>query len=179
MLRTIDVRGRELTTAQWLAAVPRAQAARAEALQAAFEIVDDVRLRGERRCASRRRASIASRITPSVPAAHLDEALESLDPRSARDRGDDPPRAASLGRPGSGSARPRSSRRARRTALAACPPRGCLRARRKAVYPSSVVMNVVPAQVAGVGEIALASPPQADAGGRVHPTSSRPRDSSA
>jgi histidinol dehydrogenase len=33
----------------------------------------------------------------------------------------------------------------------------------KAVYPSSVVMNVVPAQVAGVGEVALASPPQADA----------------
>lgn len=32
----------------------------------------------------------------------------------------------------------------------------------KAVYPSSVVMNVVPAQVAGVGRIAIASPPQAD-----------------
>lgn len=30
----------------------------------------------------------------------------------------------------------------------------------KAVYPSSVIMNVVPAQVAGVQEIALASPPQ-------------------
>ena len=30
-----------------------------------------------------------------------------------------------------------------------------------AVYPSSVVMNVVPAQVAGVGSIAVASPPQA------------------
>ncbi|HXL96252.1 MAG TPA: histidinol dehydrogenase [Streptosporangiaceae bacterium] len=29
-------------------------------------------------------------------------------------------------------------------------------------YPSSVVMNVVPAQVAGVGEIAVASPPQKD-----------------
>ena len=39
----------------------------------------------------------------------------------------------------------------------------------KAVYPSSVVMNVVPAQVAGVGEVALASPPQAEFGGRVHP----------
>jgi histidinol dehydrogenase len=32
----------------------------------------------------------------------------------------------------------------------------------KAVYPSSVVMNVIPAQVAGVGRIAIASPPQAD-----------------
>src|SRR5580693_7010769 len=32
-------------------------------------------------------------------------------------------------------------------------------------YPSSVVMNVIPAQVAGVGEIAVASPPQAAEGG--------------
>jgi histidinol dehydrogenase len=34
-------------------------------------------------------------------------------------------------------------------------------------YPSSVVMNVVPAQVAGVDEVAVASPPQKD--GRPHP----------
>ncbi|GAA3338852.1 histidinol dehydrogenase [Curtobacterium pusillum] len=40
----------------------------------------------------------------------------------------------------------------------------------KAVYPSSVVMNVVPAQVAGVRSIALVSPPQRDHGGAVHPT---------
>jgi histidinol dehydrogenase len=36
-------------------------------------------------------------------------------------------------------------------------------------YPSSVVMNIVPAQVAGVGEIAVASPPQAGQGGLPHP----------
>ncbi|WZH54399.1 MAG: histidinol dehydrogenase [Nocardioides alkalitolerans] len=35
---------------------------------------------------------------------------------------------------------------------------------------SSVLMNVVPAQVAGVGSIALASPPQKEFGGSVHPT---------
>ncbi|HET7326433.1 MAG TPA: histidinol dehydrogenase, partial [Nocardioidaceae bacterium] len=35
---------------------------------------------------------------------------------------------------------------------------------------SSVVMNVVPAQVAGVASIALASPPQAEYGGLPHPT---------
>jgi histidinol dehydrogenase len=40
----------------------------------------------------------------------------------------------------------------------------------KAVYPSSVVMNVVPAQIAGVGSLAVASPPQADHGGWPHPT---------
>ncbi|HEX3812552.1 MAG TPA: histidinol dehydrogenase [Mycobacteriales bacterium] len=39
-----------------------------------------------------------------------------------------------------------------------------------AVYPSSVVMNVVPAQVAGVPSIALASPPQKEYGGLPHPT---------
>ncbi|MDR1214053.1 MAG: histidinol dehydrogenase [Propionibacteriaceae bacterium] len=35
---------------------------------------------------------------------------------------------------------------------------------------SSVIMNVVPAQAAGVASIALASPPQADHGGWPHPT---------
>ena len=37
------------------------------------------------------------------------------------------------------------------------------------VYPSSVVMNVVPAQAAGVDSIAVASPPQRDFGGLPHP----------
>ena len=36
-------------------------------------------------------------------------------------------------------------------------------------YPSSVLMNVIPAQVAGVGEIAVASPPGAGYGGLPHP----------
>ena len=39
-----------------------------------------------------------------------------------------------------------------------------------AVYPSSVIMNVVAAQEAGVSEIAVTSPPQARFGGRGHPT---------
>jgi histidinol dehydrogenase len=36
-------------------------------------------------------------------------------------------------------------------------------------YPSSVVMNVVPAQAAGVASIAVASPPQKEFGGLPHP----------
>ena len=36
-------------------------------------------------------------------------------------------------------------------------------------YPSSVVMNVVPAQAAGVESIAVASPPQSEFGGLPHP----------
>ena len=39
-----------------------------------------------------------------------------------------------------------------------------------AVYPSSVVMNVVPAQTAGVDSLVIASPPQADFDGLPHPT---------
>ena len=40
----------------------------------------------------------------------------------------------------------------------------------KAVYPSSVIMNVVPAQVAGVRQISIATPGQAAFSGRAHPT---------
>lgn len=39
-----------------------------------------------------------------------------------------------------------------------------------AVYPSSVVMNVVPAQIAGVDSLVIASPPQAEFDGLPHPT---------
>ena len=40
----------------------------------------------------------------------------------------------------------------------------------RAVYPSSVVMNVVPAQVAGVKRLVIATPGQREFGGRPHPT---------
>ncbi len=39
-----------------------------------------------------------------------------------------------------------------------------------AVYPSSVMMNVIPAQIAKVPSIAIASPPQKEFGGLPHPT---------
>ena len=40
----------------------------------------------------------------------------------------------------------------------------------RAVYPSSVMMNVIPAQIAQVASIAVASPPQKEFGGLPHPT---------
>ncbi|TXS50965.1 histidinol dehydrogenase [Streptomyces sp. t39] len=40
----------------------------------------------------------------------------------------------------------------------------------RSVYPSSVIMNVVPAQEAGVPSLALASPAQQEFGGLPHPT---------
>ena len=39
----------------------------------------------------------------------------------------------------------------------------------RAVYPSSVIMNVVPAQIAGVGSLAVVSPAQRDHDGWPHP----------
>lgn len=40
----------------------------------------------------------------------------------------------------------------------------------RAVYPSSVMMNVIPAQIAKVRSITVASPPQKEFGGLPHPT---------
>ena len=172
MLRTIDLRGRDLSTADLLDAVPRARAARAEALSAAADIVADVRERGEialREHAARFDGAEGHAIR--VPAEHLAEALERLDPRvrAALDEAIRRVRIASAAQvpaprvtelePGA-----RIEQRwqpVRRAGVYV--PGG------KAVYPSSVVMNVVPAQVAGVGEVALASPPQAEFDGRVHP----------
>ncbi|MFB8386002.1 histidinol dehydrogenase [Microbacterium sp. NPDC055910] len=172
MLRTIDLRGRALSPTELLAAVPRAVSARDEALAAAAQIVSDVAARGED--ALREQAERFDGVTGHairVPAAHLDEALANLDPavRDALEAAIERVRAASLAQipppvvtelaPGA-----RVAQRwqpVRRVGLYV--PGG------KAVYPSSVVMNVVPAQVAGVQRIALASPPQRDADGRVHP----------
>ena len=172
MLRTIDLRGRRLTTAQLLTAVPRAQAARAEALQAAADIVADVRTRGE--AALRAQAARFDRVEGHeirVPARHLDEALERLDPvvRAALEEAIRRVRIASAAQVpaptvtelGPGARVEQRWQPVRRAGVYV--PGG------KAVYPSSVIMNVVPAQVAGVGEVALASPPQAEFGGRVHP----------
>lgn len=172
MLRTIDLRGRDLTTAELLAAVPRARAARAEAVSAAADIVADVRERGE--VALREQAERFDRVTGHelrVPTGHLDEALDRLDPavraaleeairrvREASTAQIPAPRVTELAPGAIVEQRWQPVRRA-----------GVYVPGGKAVYPSSVVMNVVPAQVAGVGEVALASPPQAEFGGRVHP----------
>ncbi|MDR7185842.1 histidinol dehydrogenase [Microbacterium trichothecenolyticum] len=172
MLRTIDLRGRALTPAELLATVPRAEAARSEALATAAHIVDDVAARGE--IALREQASNFDGVDGHdirVPAAHLDEALETLDPavRAALEQAIERVREASAAQVpaptvtelGPGARVTQRWQPVRRVGLYV--PGG------KAVYPSSVVMNVVPAQVAGVSEIALASPPQRAFGGRVHP----------
>ncbi|WP_144873305.1 histidinol dehydrogenase [Microbacterium sp. 1.5R] len=172
-MRTIDLRGRELSPADMLAAVPRATQARAEALDTAARIVDDVRERGE--AALRQQAETFDRVTGHeirVPASHIEEALADLAPevRSALDEAIGRVRLAS-------EAQVPASRTTRIGEGATITQRwqpvhrvGVYIPGGKAVYPSSVIMNVVPAQVAGVAQIALASPPQADQGGRIHPT---------
>ncbi|MFS0913007.1 histidinol dehydrogenase [Microbacterium sp. 179-I 3D2 NHS] len=172
-MRTIDLRGRELSPADMLAAIPRAAQARAEALDAAIRIVDDVRDRGEE--ALREQAERFDGVTGHdlrVPTSQLSDALDELssDVREALEEAIrrvrvasaaqvPPPQVTQLG-PGA-----RITQRWQPVhRVGVYIPGG------KAVYPSSVIMNVVPAQVAGVEQIALASPPQADQGGRIHPT---------
>lgn len=172
MLRTIDLRGRVLTPAELLAAVPRAVAEREAALATAARIVADVASHGE--TALRDQAERFDGVTGHdirVPAAHLDEAVAALEPevRAALEEAISRVRAASAAQVpapvttelGPGARVTQRWQPVRRVGLYV--PGG------KAVYPSSVVMNVVPAQVAGVAEIALASPPQREHGGRVHP----------
>lgn len=172
-MRTIDLRGRELSPADMLAAVPRAAQARAEALDTAARIVDDVRERGE--AALREQAERFDRVTGHdlrVPAAHIEEALAGLEPevrtaleeaiRRVRTASEAQVPAPQVTRIGPGATITQRWQPVQRVGVYI--PGG------KAVYPSSVIMNVVPAQVAGVAQIALASPPQSDQDGRIHPT---------
>ncbi|OAN38443.1 histidinol dehydrogenase [Microbacterium sp. H83] len=172
-MRTIDLRGRELSPADMLAAVPRATQARAEALDTAARIVEDVRERGE--AALREQAERFDRVAGHairVPAEHVADALESLDAavrsaleeaiRRVREASTAQVPAARVTEIGPGATITQRWQPVHRVGVYI--PGG------KAVYPSSVIMNVVPAQVAGVQQIALASPPQSDQDGRIHPT---------
>ncbi|MDT0157514.1 histidinol dehydrogenase [Microbacterium sp. ARD32] len=156
-----------------LAAVPRAAQARAEALAAAARIVEDVRSHGE--SALRDQAERFDHVTGHairVPAEHLTEAAATLDSgvRTALETAIERVRrgsaaqvpAAQVTELGPGA---RITQRWQPVTRA-----GVYIPGGKAPLASSVVMNVVPAQVAGVTSIALASPPQAGHDGRVHPT---------
>ncbi|GAA2888745.1 histidinol dehydrogenase [Microbacterium esteraromaticum] len=172
-MRTIDLRGQSLSPADMLAAVPRAAQARAEALEAATAIVEAVRTSGE--AALRDQAERFDRVSGHairVPEEHVAEAAASVDPavRAALEAAIDRVRrgsAAQVPAPQTtdiGAGARITQRWQPVTRAGVYIPGG------KAPLASSVVMNVVPAQVAGVTSIALASPPQAAHGGRVHPT---------
>lgn len=173
MLQRIDLRGRTLTRAELTYQLPRASVDVDLALESVRPIIDQVREGGGR--ALRDLAEHFDGVRPEhvrVPEAALDQAEAELG---------DELRDALLGlidhlRAGHEAQLPAATS----TEIV---PGGTIRQRwipvervglyvpgGLAVYPSSVAHNVVAAQVAGVGEIALASPPQKEFGGLPHPT---------
>ncbi|MHC6220384.1 histidinol dehydrogenase [Arthrobacter sp. MMS24-S77] len=172
--RCIDLRGRSLTLAELRAAVPRAEhQTTADAEQKVLDIISAVRSRGFEALGELALAfDGVEQSHPRVPAAALAGALENLDPavRAALEESISRARRFADGqRPanvdvelGDGAVVSQNWLPVGRVGLYV--PGGL------AVYPSSVIMNVVPALAAGVASIALASPPQKDFGGLPHPT---------
>ncbi|WP_341741767.1 histidinol dehydrogenase [Trueperella pyogenes] len=173
MLQRLDLRGRQLTRAQLAAVLPRAVVDIDVALDSVRPIIDRVRREGS--AALRDLAERFDGVRPKllrVPQAAIDDAEAGLSPELCH--------ALELSiehnRMGHRAQMPKSS-------STTIMPGGVIRQRwipvervglyvpgGLAVYPSSVIHNVVAAQVAGVAEIALASPPQKEFGGLPHPT---------
>lgn len=173
MMQRIDLRGGLPARAELLRLMPRAVGDVSHAVDAARDLVEAVRQHGA--SALRDQAERFDGGAPAnvrVPAAEISAAVAGLAPsvRAALDEAIRRVRAASAAQVPAGSVTTLADgaevhqrwQPMRRVGLYV--PGG------KAVYPSSVVMNVVPAQVAGVGSIALVSPPQRAHGGAVHPT---------
>nr|WP_246279471.1 histidinol dehydrogenase [Psychromicrobium silvestre] len=173
-MRSIDLRGQQLTLAQLRRAVPRAAADDTAGVESRVrEIIAAVRERGAqtlRELAAKFDGVEQAEVR--VPEAALEQALKELDP-AIREALEESIKRAKL-----------VAERQRPEDVAVQVARGARVTLRwqpvgrvglyvpggLAVYPSSVVMNVVPALAAGVSSIALASPPQKEFGGLPHPT---------
>ncbi|WP_431218216.1 histidinol dehydrogenase [Leifsonia xyli] len=172
MIQTIDLRGVQPTRAAFQRLVPRPVVDVQAAMSVAADLIADVRERGV--AALREQAERFDGGAPTqlrVPQAEIDAAVKAL-PAEVREALEEaiarvreataaqvPPAAETVIRPGA-------------TIVQRWEPverAGLYVPGGKAVYPSSVVMNAVPAQVAGVASIALVSPPQREFGGAVHP----------
>jgi histidinol dehydrogenase len=163
MMSTLDLRGRPLEARTLRTALPRAEFDVEAALHQVRPIVEDVRHRGA--AALRDLGERFDGVRPDrlrVPAEVLQHALDRLDP-SLRAALEESIRRARLVHA--------DQRRTDTTTRVV--PGGTVTERWVpvdrvglyvpggiAVYPSSVVMNVVPAQLAGVASLAVASPPQ-------------------
>ncbi len=172
MIQTLDLRGRRPSRAELMTLVPRAHVDVAVASETAAQLIADVRATGEE--ALRSQAERFDRVRPAALRVDPDDiaaAVEGLDPavraaieesirrvRLASEAQVPPPAVTDMG---PGAEVIQRWQPVERVGLYV--PGG------KAVYPSSVIMNVVPAQVAGVNSIVLASPAQAEFHGRVHP----------
>ncbi|MEE2059941.1 histidinol dehydrogenase [Rhodococcus artemisiae] len=173
MLARTDLRGRTPTTAELRGALPRGGVDVDAVLHHVRPVVDDVRDRGAE--AALDYCEKFDGVRPDsvrVPAAELERALAEIDPavRAALEVAIERTRKVHADQ--------------RRTdTVTEVVPGGTVTERwvpvdrvglyvpgGNAVYPSSVVMNVVPAQAAGVESLVIASPPQKDFGGLPHPT---------
>ena len=169
----IDLRGKVLSKSQYKKVVPRAALDVSHALIAIQPILTRVQQGNEETL--RELAEEFDGIRPEhirVPRKAIDTALEQLDPavRTALE--------TSIGRVRTvHEAQSRSSQKVQVTDGASVTQKwipvdrvGLYVPGGNAVYPSSVMMNVVPAQIARVPSIAVASPPQKEFGGLPHPT---------
>ena len=173
MIRTVDLRGKALTKAGYNAELPRAALDVAQAMALVEPILHRVKTGGESELI--KLAQEFDGVTPAsirVPQRALDSALDSLDPaiRAAlelsiervRKVHNDQVRVDKTTTVVDGGSVTEKWIPVDRVGLYV--PGG------RAVYPSSVVMNVVPAQIAKVSSIAVASPPQKECAGLPHPT---------
>ncbi|WP_063127446.1 histidinol dehydrogenase [Nocardia fusca] len=172
-LARVDLRGRTPTTAQLRTALPRGGVDVDSVLHQVRPVVEAIRDRGA--AAALEFGAKFDGVTPDsvrVPAQRLAAALDELDPavRAALEVAIDRTRAVHA-----------DQRRTDTTTEVV--PGGTVTERwvpvervglyvpgGNAVYPSSVVMNVVPAQAAGVESLVVASPPQQQFEGLPHPT---------
>jgi histidinol dehydrogenase len=173
VIRTIDLRGKALNKAGYNAELPRAALDVAQAMALVEPILHRVKTGGEGELI--KLAQEFDGVTPAsirVPQQALNSALASLDPaiRAAlelsiervRKVHNDQVRADKTTNVVDGGTVTQKWVPVDRVGLYV--PGG------RAVYPSSVVMNVVPAQIAKVSSIAVASPPQKEFAGLPHPT---------
>src|SRR6201991_2631752 len=169
----IDLRNRSLSVAQLRAALPRGGVDVDAVVPKVRPIVDAVAERGAE--AALQYGESFDGVQPAtvrVPATRLDEALAALSPdvRAALEVAIERARAVHADQRRTdttttlGPGAPVTERWVPVERVGLYVPGG------NAVYPSSVVMNVVPAQTAGVESLVVASPPQAQFGGLPHPT---------
>jgi histidinol dehydrogenase len=173
MLRRVDLRGRALTKAQYQRELPRAALDVSEAMIAIEPILARVKNGNESDLIAL--SEEFDRVRPAsirVPQSALDIALANLDPEIRRALEESAARIRTV-----------HATQIRGESTVSVVDGGTVREKwvpvdrvglyvpgGRAVYPSSVLMNVIPAQIAKVESIAVASPPQADHGGLPHPT---------
>lgn len=173
MINRLDLRGRSLSARELVEALPRAEVRVEDAAAAVEPIIAAVRARGAAEL--RDLAERFDGVRPAhlrVPAADVARALDELDPgvRAAIEESITRVRAvhaAQVPAPFTVDLAPGAQVRQRWVPVQRV---GLYVPGGLAVYPSSVIMNVVAAQEAGVRSLAVASPPQKDADGLPHPT---------